>query len=672
MAVGYRAILRLEDSTSAIDLAGEQVHDWIVSKVKGRRGGTMSRDEWAGEGRHVLSPNVEVIVTKWAAEAGGSRLQLIRLRDINPYGTWTVSIYALDRPASSQYEQTLVVDVDIEGATDDEASDRVRPPRLVKQLLSHAVVRDGSTRLYARPRVVEIQDVPEVFRAIKDPDRTASVIIAPSLGLQTMDGWTQVLEQLTKDSVGVATVFILTGEARERLAHLLPDSHAVERGNIRTFAPGVDLESPADGASHRYLGATTLARSLLGLRVREGLQIQHAREARRRFLKLTLPDDVEAAFRILTREEARVLRSSKVRERLQTHRSSHPVRPAFPAVPVSPTLAEPPALSDAQELVELERTAPDLLETQHGGVDSPRPVDPARPMPSPAVTALLRRLTSMVGRWLKKPRFELSHLDELDEFIEMQDQYQEVVYEENEELRRKTEALEADLKTARSENDALEFELKVSEDDSQAAYRMTQTLRRQLLELREFDRAYAFDEESELWTAPPDMSELMARLDPKQGEQPHPITTHVVFSGDVATALKVGRHDGFGRHASSLWLFLRILHDYAAFRKDGTFSGSVHAYLEDDTSPQGTKCSTERHARTESDGVLNNPRLRSYRILPAPTRDEAARTVLMAAHFKPTKNDGYAPRLHYLDDLDESGCIYVGYIGEHLPLPKKY
>jgi hypothetical protein len=80
MPVGYRAILRLEDSASAIDLAGEQVHDWIVSKVKGRRGGTMSRDEWASEGRHVLSPNVEVTVTTWAAEVGAGRLSLIRLR----------------------------------------------------------------------------------------------------------------------------------------------------------------------------------------------------------------------------------------------------------------------------------------------------------------------------------------------------------------------------------------------------------------------------------------------------------------------------------------------------------------------------------------------------------------------------------------------------------------
>jgi hypothetical protein len=40
--------------------------------------------------------------------------------------------------------------------------------------------------------------------------------------------------------------------------------------------------------------------------------------------------------------------------------------------------------------------------------------------------------------------------------------------------------------------------------------------------------------------------------------------------------------------------------------------------------------------------------------------------VLMDAHFKPTHADTVAPRMHYFDDTDQSGKVYVGYIGRHL------
>jgi hypothetical protein len=38
----------------------------------------------------------------------------------------------------------------------------------------------------------------------------------------------------------------------------------------------------------------------------------------------------------------------------------------------------------------------------------------------------------------------------------------------------------------------------------------------------------------------------------------------------------------------------------------------------------------------------------------------------MPAHFKVSTNDSFAPRMHYFDDTDRSGRIYIGYIGRHL------
>jgi hypothetical protein len=42
----------------------------------------------------------------------------------------------------------------------------------------------------------------------------------------------------------------------------------------------------------------------------------------------------------------------------------------------------------------------------------------------------------------------------------------------------------------------------------------------------------------------------------------------------------------------------------------------------------------------------------------------------MEAHIKvQRRGGGLAPRIHFLDDSQRSGTIYVGYFGRHLPLP---
>jgi cell division septum initiation protein DivIVA len=669
VSVGYRAILRLDDSNSAIRIAEAELHKWLSSKLPRSSSARLALSDVTAEGHHVLGSRLEVTVSRQVDESSGSRLQLIRLRETNDEGVWVVSLFALEQPMASTHRQTLVIDVDSVGTSEDDAIEKVRPPRLVRQLLANAEVRDSRTRLYARPKVADIDDVPEVYRAIMDPARTASVIVAPSLGADAMRAWSDVLTSLTKDSAGVATAFILTPEALDRISPLLPDSHAVERGNIRTFAPAVDLTSAADGRRHRYLGATTLARSLSGLRVHENLQIQHGREARRRFLDLTLPEDVESGLRALAREEARVVRGARVSRQLRTEATAR--KPLVELLPPNPPrVLEPraPSVPDRQPLApEAEAVLPP--ETDNLPTDKRS----ERPSTAPAVSALLHRLTSMVGRWLKKSRFEIDQLDELDDYIATQEAYQNAAFEDNEALQARAEQLERELKEARAAHDSMEFELAFAEEDARTAYRDAQILRRQLVDLHEIERAYAVEiEDAEVWGSPPDMSELLERLDPTAGTEPHPVTRHIIFSGNVAAALRVGRHDGFGRHASSMWLFIRILNDYAEFKKAGTFTGNVHQYLTDDRAPQGTKCSAERHAGTESELVLDNPRLRAERILPAPTSSDPGRVQLMAAHFKPTTNDGYAPRMHYFDDLDENGFIYIGYVGEHLSLPKKH
>ena len=145
--------------------------------------------------------------------------------------------------------------------------------------------------------------------------------------------------------------------------------------------------------------------------------------------------------------------------------------------------------------------------------------------------------------------------------------------------------------------------------------------------------------------------------------------TFVEFTGNLDNVLEVDRRYQSGLYARTLWLYVRVLHDYAKAKSQGDFSGNVHMYLNDDRI-EGTKCPPTRHASRESDTVLHNANWSSERIFPVPVEVESSGTALMDAHFKPTYRDTFAPRMHYYDDTapGATGKVFIGYIGKHLTI----
>ena len=89
-------------------------------------------------------------------------------------------------------------------------------------------------------------------------------------------------------------------------------------------------------------------------------------------------------------------------------------------------------------------------------------------------------------------------------------------------------------------------------------------------------------------------------------------------------------------------------------------------YLTNDDAPIGTRCPRDRHASTESDSVLQNKGWRQERVFAIPDSTGALVPTEMFAHFKPTHRDTFAPRMHYFDDTDRTGKVFIGYIGPHL------
>lgn len=316
MATGYRSILRLDVHEDAVAVAESQLHGWLLEKKQGR-GPEIEDADWAGPGTHQLGPDTELSVVHDSAALDGSRRRLYRYRESNRFGVWVVSLYAFSSPQSRGHTQTLVIEAAHDGSSEAEAVNRVDAPRLARRILETTAARDGRTPIFGAPRIARAQDLPEVLDAITDPIRTASVIIASSPWREHEQAWYETITSLTKQSVGVATTFIVDEEATAALAAHLPRSHSIALGAVRTFAPHVELGSADDGLRHRVLGPATLARSLTGTRVAQPLAKRHAESARRRFIERDLPSDVRRGLDILARAELGSQREAEVQRNLR-------------------------------------------------------------------------------------------------------------------------------------------------------------------------------------------------------------------------------------------------------------------------------------------------------------------------------------------------------------------
>lgn len=276
---------------------------------------------------------------------------------------------------------------------------------------------------------------------------------------------------------------------------------------------------------------------------------------------------------------------------------------------------------------------------------------------------LMNRLTRIVRRWLRKDSLKIADLDELDGLIARREQEINVALEQMNKAALEQSELDAVNAALRRRVDDLEIEATIESNNARQSEREARFYRERLIEAQRFEDL-VLEEDDKEWDAPESVQELVARL--TDGRETHPVLARVVFTGDESRALEVDKRDQLGRYAAALWDYVRVLYAYAGHRAAGTFDGNVHQYLSRADAPAGPKASPQRHAAGESDSVLNNSAWREERVLPVPTDVDESGYKLMAAHFRPTHADTFAPRLHYYDDSLGSGRIYIGYIGRHL------
>ncbi|WP_291382631.1 hypothetical protein [Demequina sp.] len=619
MPLPYRTSLRLPDDVDVIRLAEQEVQDWIEKRKKvdrSKRTGFIN-GTFFEPGVHDLGSGRSLVVAEADRAEDGSRRRVLRFTETNASGKWQVDALAMEYADSGQPRRSLIVEA--LRIDDPDGEGEVDPPGLVRQLLAEQDVVDGVTPVTAKPRLIGIEDVDVVFSAITDQARNVSVILAGSLGPSYDEKLRSRVESLTSKLTGAASVFVLTQDATTELNQRLPRTHAVNEGHVRTFMPRVDLGNAADGHNHRFLGPGTLARAIDGPRVRPYLQSAFAVQTRARQLSSPLPADIRRQRRLIDTALEEVLRS------------------------VEETTIEQERAEIRQQSANQEASTAPVV---------------AQESPYAQLRGRARRLLARVlGKEVDEPT-----VDDFDAAEAQHDRLETALEASRASVARDRARFEQEQEARESLKEDFEYqglELVEAQEEIGRVSDELHFLRMEMLEQGLGEQAYAYVRDA-TWDTPSDLSELALTLLPDEGE--HPATAHVVFTGDLDQVMEAQQRDGNGLAVQRAWKAIRVLHDYARLKASGDFSGNVATYLESDKH-NGTKVPASWHARGETTQTMEQ--WGDERLFPVPPEVDPSGKTTMEAHFKCDTSSTFATRMHYLDDTDRTGKVYVGYIGRH-------
>lgn len=142
----------------------------------------------------------------------------------------------------------------------------------------------------------------------------------------------------------------------------------------------------------------------------------------------------------------------------------------------------------------------------------------------------------------------------------------------------------------------------------------------------------------------------------------------LVEVGDtLAPAEDLDRHAKAGTWGRKAWEAFRALQSYAQAKSSGNWTGNFLLFCR--ACPSGFDViQADWVATGENETTANNPRFRRARTFCVPTAVSSDGEVYMGEHIKLEKGSDPAPRIHFWDDTTgDTGKIYIGYLGRHLP-----
>lgn len=520
--------------------------------------------------------------------------------------------------------------------------------------------RERYTPSLQRIRVDEVGDF--LDEVIEHPERRITAIVA---GTSHGFGYEQTLEKfesLVRQSVGVATLWVLDPDATDEFNQLVQEEFRVFPSSIRAFQPGLDTQDTSGAHIHRYIPARDIFGALaLPLGV---LQNRLYHNSRVTALRQPVPEQLIAADQL-------------IRERTHQRRLSEPGGPRLKLrdrlLPTAPVAPKPSAPSEA------ERPSPELPEPAQRPdeeVGNLRPAEPAGPavpaepaatthQPDPAGPAVappaiiededgVLSTLRFVAEVLDIENFETQNPTDLvlsiGEIADQERAKARGLRSYAEELERTRSDLEREKATEERELEESLDELSKIEERELDLLQHIAHLQVQLAKLNAPREVYEVPESQ----APETMREVLDRLNEKQFHS-------VEFTGDSKEACELDDRPNSAVIARVAWQAIEVLRGYAGLPKDQR--KNVHAYI----TSQRVGLPPNKHAGSETRDLRNNSALSQARYLPVPTSVNSAGREFMWAHFKLSQAGGKAPRMHYYDATDIDGKIYIGYIGKHLP-----
>ena len=178
-------------------------------------------------------------------------------------------------------------------------------------------------------------------------------------------------------------------------------------------------------------------------------------------------------------------------------------------------------------------------------------------------------------------------------------------------------------------------------------------LRESLVNTRNAELAYESMPEGQYEPLPLTFQEVLNRLEE---------LAFVTFTGNPAETSTLDDIDT-GSSAPHCWEYLQVLDDYARAKVMKAFDNNFMQFLKH--TPSGFRTmSSHKYAPVESEQTANRKSLLEVRTFNVPYEVDPSGKALMEAHLKLSRRI----RIHFLDDTRVSGQVYVGYIGNHLPL----
>lgn len=274
-----------------------------------------------------------------------------------------------------------------------------------------------------------------------------------------------------------------------------------------------------------------------------------------------------------------------------------------------------------------------------------------------AAAARLEELQEEATRSQTAARTAQVRIEELGEQLSSLDEELSRVRAEADRLRAEaaTSVLGRSLRAERARADAAEQDLDAAEDLLEEQAREIAWLRERL---RSADAPPANAGVPALLEVPRTWEELKDRAGLE--------LEHVVLGDVVATARSLRGHPLEDRWRARAWQALLVLNAYArAAEEHGpVLLPHLSAYLE--WREASAVLPRTWYVPSESQAVMNTPRLRSERVFAVPREVDPSGRVIMGEHIRIGSGRPPAPRMHLHDAVPRTGRVYVGYVGEHL------